>query len=468
MDYPPSPHASPVIMHSNAYAPTVAGPAGNYRVIRLLGRGTMSSVYLAEQISMARPVALKILSPALASDPEFVERFLREARASARLNHPNIVSAIDFGEFESRFFLAMEFVDGSTLSALLEKDGNLEESRVLGIGLQVISALEHAASHNVIHLDVKPANIMICKDGRVKLADFGLAVIMDTPGQAEASRRAMGTPYYMAPEQVDGGKLDWRTDQYSLGASLYEAVTGRKPFQGDNVRDILAKRFFEKPEPAWRTGRKRAGRGFSAVLAKMLARPPGERYQSFAELKEDFHRVQSGTNPVVARISSVVASNTPKASAWNSFGYASVLSRVDGMLWRQRWNWFIYSSLLFLVVLAAYGLAHFQELMGPVPPRMSRYELVTEAENLPPDISSQVRESWKGAEQMFYQAEKEPTSDNIRRALYAYNLIVGNKLFVDTAYITSTRRRIAYLRIRLLEGPERHADPLQALGDTTM
>ncbi len=130
---------APVILpFSRGDDPTLAGTGGSYRVIRLLGRGTMASVYLAEQVSMARPVALKILSSSLSSDPEFVERFLREARASARLNHPNIVAAFDFGEFQNRFYLAMEFIDGDSLATLLAGEGTMEEARVAGIGLTLI------------------------------------------------------------------------------------------------------------------------------------------------------------------------------------------------------------------------------------------------------------------------------------------------------------------------------------------
>lgn len=446
MEYERTSTSSPVILPSGTAAtPTVFGLEGSYRVIRLLGRGTMASVYLAEQVSMARPVALKILSPSLSGDPEFVQRFLREARASARLNHPNIVSAIDFGEFESRFFLTMEFVDGMSLAAVLVRDGILEEQRVLGIGLQVISALSHASEHKVVHLDVKPANIMICKDGRVKLADFGLAMIVDSPGSAEASRKAVGTPYYMAPEQVEGGKLDWRTDQFSLGASLYEAVTGMKPFQGNSVSDILVKRFFEKPEPAWRAGRKKASRAFSAILAKMLSRSPEGRYQSFADLEGDFKRVQAGKKPVVARMASVSAPNAPSASAWDSFGYGNVIARVDAMLWRKRWNWFIYSSLLFLALLAVYCVLHACEIVGPTPPPQIRYDMVNEAEHLPPDIASPLRESWTGAIRLMMRAELEPTAENYTRAIYSLRLITTNRDYADSAYAASAKRRIAFL-----------------------
>lgn len=437
----------PVILPSSK--PTVAGLEGSYRVIRLLGRGTMSSVYLAEQISMARPVALKILSSTLSGDPEFVERFMREARASARLNHPNIVAAIDFGEFESRFFLAMEFIDGDPLSAVIERDGAMDEKRVISIGRQVASALEHAAEHGVIHLDVKPANIMICKDGRVKLGDFGLAVILEHPGAAEASRKAVGTPYYMSPEQVEGGKLDWRTDQYSLGASLYEAVTGVKPFQGHSVSDILVKRFFEKPEPAYRVGRRRASRYFSAVLAKMLSRSPDGRYQDFADMVEDFERARAGKKPVYAGMQLISKPNTPNSTSWSSFGYTSVISRVDDMKWRVRWNWFIYSAVLFLLFLLGYGMTNAKALVGPVPYTFIKYDLVAEAEDPPRDIGSAVRENWRGAIELMIEAEKEPNEENLNRAVYSFRMIAANRDFADTAYATAAKRRLVYLESEL-------------------
>lgn len=435
-------NTDPVIIHSNS---TISGLGGNYRVVRLLGRGTMASVYLAEQLSMARPVALKILSPALARDPEFVERFMREARTSARLNHPNIVSAIDFGEYDQRFFLAMEFVDGHTLSTLIEHDGTLEEKRVIGIGLQVISALAHASEHNVIHLDVKPANIMVCKDGRVKLTDFGLAMILEHPGAAEASRKAVGTPYYMAPEQIEGGKLDWRTDQYSLGASLYEAVTGVKPFQGANVSDILLRRFFEKPQPAWRASRNRVSRGFSAVLAKMLTRYPDGRYQSFDELRTDFNRLKQGKKPQYISVQFSSGTQSPDASAWSSFLESGVIQRVDSMIHWRRLNRFIYAALLFLITLAAYSALHGRELMGPTPHGLVRYDLVSEAENLPPNIGAAVRDSWRGAIQLMLRAEREPTLSNVRQSVFAFRQIAGNSAYADTAYVTSAKRRIGYL-----------------------
>lgn len=452
----------PVIFPANR--PTVSTPGGSYRVIRLLGRGTMASVYLAEQVSMARPVALKILSSSLSNDPEFIERFLREARVSARLNHPNIVAAIDFGEFESRFFLAMEFVDGDPLSTVLARDGAMDEKRVLGIGRQAIAALEHAAGHGVIHLDVKPANIMIRKDGRVKLADFGLAVILEHPGSAEASRKAVGTPYYMSPEQVEGGRLDWRTDQYSLGAALYEAATGVKPFRGSSVSDILMKRLFEKPRPACLAGKRRVSRYFSAVLAKMLSRAPDGRYGTFGEMAADFELVAAGKPPKHARMSLNNQPGAPSAGAWNSFGEGGAIGRVDGMTRRLRWNLAGLSSVLFLALLGVYAGLHRRELAGAVPRSPVRYELEAEAELPPRDIASIARRRWNDALSRMLDAEKNPNAATMGSALYSLRQIAEARDLAGTAYATAARRNIFFLeeRLKTVTAPGEPDQPEQA------
>ncbi len=458
MAQPRSSDSEPVILDSEPRpVPTVSGLAGSYRILRLLGRGTMASVYLAEQVSMARPVALKILSPSLADDPSFVERFIREARASGRLNHPNIVAAIDFGEADSCFFLAREYVDGLPLAAILKRDGALDERRVVEIGLEVVFALAHAASHNVIHLDIKPANIMIRKDGRVKLTDFGLAMILDSPDAAEISRRAAGTPYYMAPEQVEGGRLDWRADQFSLGASLYEAATGQKPFQGNSVSDILVRRFFEKPEPACNVGRKKAGREFSAVLAKMLSRSPDGRYQSFDDLTADLERIRAGRKPALARLGSSAIRSASGGAAWERFGDNSVLARVDELAWRKRCNLCIYSSLLFMLAMGVYGLARARDLAGPTQPKRVRTDMLAAAERLPDDVKTPLRENWIAAYRLMLRAEQEPEQPIIRQAALGLRALADNPRFAHTVYAATARRAVDRLEGELTRRGMEHS-----------
>lgn len=417
----------------------------SYRMIRLLGRGTMSSVYLAEQLSMARPVALKILSPALAMEPAFVERFLREAKASARLNHPNIVTAIDFGEVDNRYFLAMEYISGETLAALIEREAPLGETRVVAIGHQVVLALEHAAQHNVIHRDVKPANIMICRDGRVKLADFGLAILADAPGVAESSRRAVGTPYYMAPEQLEGGMIDWRADQCSLGASLYEAATGHKPFPGKTVSDVLAKRLFETPLPAWRVNR-HISRSFSQVLAKMMARSPDDRYQSFTDLKTDFERLASGLKPLQSKPD---AHPSIRIYSESHVGRRStvVRAKVEKFTAPRRWSVLSVVSLAVVLLLTFYGLAHWRELVGPRP--LTRPDEQSAYAD-PDDVSfakyREVRQAWVDANQSRLVAETRPSTGNYQQAVDAMQRLADDAAFAGTVYHSMAVAALEQLR----------------------
>lgn len=414
----------------------------SYRMIRILGHGTMSSVYLAEQLSMARPVALKILSPALASEPSIVDRFIREAKAYARLNHPNIVTAIDFGEVDSRYFLTMEYIDGETLAALIEREAPLDEKRVLAIGHQVILALEHAATHNVIHRDVKPANIMVCKDGRVKLTDFGLAILSDSPGMAEMSRRAVGTPYYMAPEQLEGGKIDWRADQCSLGASLYEAITGVKPFTGKTVSDVLKHRLFETAIPAWRVSRK-AGRGFSSVLSKMMSRSAEDRYQSFSELKKDFERLAGGKSPVATKVST--HRNVNKDFSRKSTTTV-IRAKADTFAAMKRLNGLLMASVAFILILLGYSVLHWDELAGPRPlanspvhaiPSMVEYSFARQRE---------MYDVWNEAMRLCMIAGRFPSQRNYDRARLELKHILDGETFQGTVY-----RKLATIAAKALK-----------------
>ncbi len=427
----------------------------SYRMIRILGHGTMSSVYLAEQLSMARPVALKILSPALASEPSIVERFIREAKAYARLNHPNVVTAIDFGEVDSRYFLTMEYIDGETLAALIEREAPLDEKRVLAIGHQVILALEHAATHNVIHRDVKPANIMICKDGRVKLTDFGLAILADSPGTAEMSRRAVGTPYYMAPEQLEGGKIDWRADQCSLGESLYEAITGVKPFTGNTVSDVLKHRLFETAVPAWRVSRK-AGRGFSSVLSKMMSRSAEDRYQSFGELKKDFERLATGKAPVATKMSQKSINKEVSLSRTSSATLIRI--KADTFAAGKRINTFLLAAVAFILILAGYSVLHWDEIAGPRPlpgnpvhviPDKGEYSFVHQRE---------MYAVWNEAVRLCMIAGRFPSQRNYDRARLELNHILEGEQFNGTVYRTLATAGMKILRNKVSSWPEIHMD----------
>src|SRR6516225_7421298 len=213
-----------------------------YELMEKLGQGSMGTVYKARQLSMNRLVAIKTLSPRLASkDPEFLERFMREAHVAAKLSHNNIVQAIDVGSAGNIHYFVMEYVEGTTLKEEIEKGKIYQEKEALDIVLQIAQALAHAHRRQLIHRDIKPANIILTPDGIAKPADLGMARGTADLAQARAEKgMTIGTPLYMAPEQIDGREnVDSRADMYSLGATLYHMVTGQPPFPGTKMEEVL-------------------------------------------------------------------------------------------------------------------------------------------------------------------------------------------------------------------------------------
>ena len=274
---------------------------GNFQILEKLGVGAMGVVYKARQLSMDRLVALKVLPRRLAKDRSFIERFLREARSAARLNHPNIVQGIDVGEAEGLYYFAMELVVGESLKDRLTRVGRLSQVEALQIARQVALGLEHANAHHITHRDIKPDNILLTPDGVAKLADLGLAK-RKTDVAVTQHGGPIGTPLYMSPEQARGqDDVDIRSDLYSLGATLYHAVVGSPPFTGPSSMAIITKHLFEKP-PSPRAAVPELTEGFASVVLKMLAKQPRQRYQSPAELLEDITRLLNGRPPIRAAV----------------------------------------------------------------------------------------------------------------------------------------------------------------------
>lgn len=213
----------------------------NYQFLTELGRGTAGIVYLARQLHIGREVAIKVLNEDLAANPEFIEKFRKEAKSAARLNHPNIIQAIDVGQSEEVHFFVMEYVEGESVQRILKRESRIDEARAADIALQAAKGLQHAHKYGLIHRDIKPGNILVNTQGVAKLCDLGLARPAGSHSSTTTSSRTAGTPAYMSPEQALGKRdLDIRTDLYSLGATLYHAVTGKIPFLANNLPDLLS------------------------------------------------------------------------------------------------------------------------------------------------------------------------------------------------------------------------------------
>ena len=273
-----------------------------FQILSKLGQGAMATVFEATQMSLDRTVAIKVLPKRLSENREFVDRFYREGRAAARLNHTNIVQAIDVGEAAGYHYFVMEYVDGVTVHDRLVDGKRLEEKEALSIVLQVGRALEHAHARGFIHRDVKPKNIMITKEGVVMVADWGLAREISDSDTAEAEAgRAYGTPYYISPEQIRGEiNIDFRADIYSLGATLYHMVTGRVPFEASTPSAVMHKHLKEPLVPPDHVNTSLSS-GTGEIIEVMMAKRRDNRYGSTTDLIADVESVFGGSHPFQAR-----------------------------------------------------------------------------------------------------------------------------------------------------------------------
>jgi tetratricopeptide (TPR) repeat protein/predicted Ser/Thr protein kinase len=306
---------------------------GGYELLEMVGKGGMGAVFRARQISLDREVALKVLAPHLADNDEFVQRFQREARSIAKVNHPNILQVYDVGRLDALHFIAMEFVHGRNLSELLEERQRLPWSECAGYIRQAALGLGAAARVNIIHRDIKPDNLMITKDEVVKVSDFGLAKEVSSINLTQAGD-VLGTPAFMSPEQAEGADLDTRSDIYSLGATFYAAVTGALPFSGPSVVAIMYKHKHEElvaprehapdlPEPV------------EAVITKMMAKDREARYQTMEEVADAIIRLFRGV-PDEDELQTVVLSGAQARAAQVAPDAEDPAAKVD-----EEYEWLV-------------------------------------------------------------------------------------------------------------------------------
>ncbi|MGH9246472.1 MAG: Stk1 family PASTA domain-containing Ser/Thr kinase [Acidimicrobiales bacterium] len=342
-----------------------------YEIHRRIARGGMAEVYLARDQLLDRPVAVKVLFPEFATDPAFVARFRREAQAAANLNHPNIVAVYDWGQHDSTYYIVMEYVDGRSLADIIRTDGPLHPDRVADIAIDIAAALGFAHRNGVVHRDVKPGNVLITSHGRLKVADFGIARAMGAGAEDHLTQAGtvMGTATYFSPEQAQGLALDPRSDLYSLGVVMYEMVTGRPPFAGDNPVAIAYRHVQEIP-PAPRSVNPDVPPDLDAVIQKLLAKQPTDRYASAEDLRTELRRFRQGeavlaTTQAVpaARAAGVAATQAVPAAGRDGSTQAVPAARrqeppppryQDEVEYYgpRRGGWFIFVTLLLLAALA--------------------------------------------------------------------------------------------------------------------
>jgi serine/threonine-protein kinase len=332
-----------------------------YRVVRKLGGGGMADVYLCEDLTLGRHVAIKVLLQRYLNDPTFVERFRREAKAAAGLNQQNLVSIYDWGEVDGTYYIAMEYVEGETLKDLIRRRGRLSGNESVAVTMQLLAAVDFAHRSGIVHRDIKPQNVMLDRGGTVKVMDFGIARAGDS-GMTEAGS-ILGTAQYLAPEQAKGQPVDERSDLYSVGVCLYEMLTGTVPFKGDSAVTVALKHVNEVPrEPSELVpGMPYA---LNQIVLKAMAKDPADRYQSAAEFARDLRAAREG-GPVQAAAFDAGGERTRVMGAADVTA-AEATSVLDQPLppRRKKSKWPLVLVLLLLAIIAAVAVALWWTMSG--------------------------------------------------------------------------------------------------------
>ncbi|MCP5102953.1 MAG: serine/threonine protein kinase [bacterium] len=311
----------------------------NYKITGRLGKGGMATVYKAHELSLNRMVALKVLSPQLSEDADFVKRFQREAQAAAKLNHPNIVQVYAIGEEEGLHYFAMEYVKGTTLAHIKKDEGTLEPGRAVAITRQVAEALGEAHKAGLVHRDIKPSNIMLDASGKAKVADFGIAFVIEAKTKLTQAGSIIGTPEYLSPEQCEGKPVDGRSDIYSLGVTLYEVLTGRTPYEADTPVSMLMKIVKGNFPPIGEVNPK-VPQPVQKLVEKMMETDPQKRYADVNQLLAAIGEVEKSVTvpgiahtvpePVTSPIEPHFQEKKKSSGAWAAITVAAIIVLLLG------------------------------------------------------------------------------------------------------------------------------------------
>jgi eukaryotic-like serine/threonine-protein kinase len=333
---------------------------GRYRIVRKLGTGGMANVYLAEDEVLGRRVAIKILNDRHAGDDQFVERFRREAKNAASLSHPNIVSIYDRGEAEGTYYIAMEYLDGRSLKELIVARGPAPVNVAIDYARQILAAIRFAHRHGIVHRDIKPHNVLVDGEGRLKVTDFGIARA-GTSQMTEAGS-IIGTAQYLSPEQAKGAPVDQTSDLYSVGVVLYELLTGVVPFSGDTPVEIAMKHLSSAPE-APSAKRAEIPRDLDMIVLRALAKDPADRYQTAEEMDADLARVARGAavSPATEEAATAIISRPPPTAVTAvtaSVPYAPPPAYYDYDEPRRRaiWPWIVAALFVVAAIIGGYFL----------------------------------------------------------------------------------------------------------------
>jgi eukaryotic-like serine/threonine-protein kinase len=326
---------------------------GNYEIIGKVGDGGLGTVYKARQISMSRDVALKVLHKKWLQDEEFKKRFLLEARLAGRLSHQNLIQVYDVGRDRTVYYFSMEFVDGETVEDMIERDGPLEPQKAIDFVIQVLRALTYIKNFDIVHRDIKPGNMMVTRKGVVKLGDFGFVKSKLDP-MISTEGEVLGTPDYISPEQAMGlENIDWRSDQYSLGCSLYHMVTGKPPYEGSGSSVMRQHIKSELPDP--RTINPKIPDAVVQLLERMMAKDPNDRYQDSDQFFEDLELVKMGHDPNIQRLDAgkstiIRAFKIEQVRAQRAKTEVELLREEVERMRKYMWAAFIAAGMMFVIV----------------------------------------------------------------------------------------------------------------------